>query len=434
MSVCATPVDELSAASESMLRGGDSVDETSNSSEKEVTCRVNSVGEMESGGSVVNDNHIDANDYNYLEDTENIVENNLDVSVHENNKDKVDDPVIVDLIEDVPDVAFVDNFNTAFKLPSDSEEQIRQSVANFTPADGFERLPLAKKDRSVIHQYGVVVVKTGQLGRPQLDIKNVKRFYCCLVSAACIKNKVTLALSCTTTSTATNHLNKHAISSQRSIQIAEKKSVLLNEVQSVIKSTHFLTDQKRTKGIIWVKNFVIMHFVPFDFLQHHDIRSGMAIMGNGGVDTTVPYEMLHPKNIKHMVVEIYAALKKTINEMLEKNVKNNAIPCLHFSVDKVKSKISGENFLGLRVYFLDKNGQYRSFSLSIKHYRPASTLNDVSASNLLKLWLDYSFQEFGISLEKHVGNSVTDAGESYIFDSFISLFFSCNSPNNRLQI
>ena len=82
MSVCATPVDELSAASESMLRGGDSVDETSNSSEKEVTCRVNSVGEMESGGSVVNDNHIDANDYNYLEDTENIVENNLDVSVH----------------------------------------------------------------------------------------------------------------------------------------------------------------------------------------------------------------------------------------------------------------------------------------------------------------------------------------------------------------
>ena len=86
-----------------MLRGGDSVDETSDSSEKEVTCRVNSVGEMESGGShEVNDNHIDANDYdyNYLEDTENIVENNLDDSVHENNEDKVDDPVIVDLIED----------------------------------------------------------------------------------------------------------------------------------------------------------------------------------------------------------------------------------------------------------------------------------------------------------------------------------------------
>ena len=92
-----------------------------------------------------------------------------------------------------------------------------------------------------------------------------------------------------------------------------------------------------------------MHFVPFVFLQHEDIRSGMAIMGNGGVDTTVPYEMLHPKTIKHMVVEIYAALKKSTNKMLKRNVKNNALPCLHFSVDKVKSKISGENFLGLSV-------------------------------------------------------------------------------------
>ena len=100
----------------------------------------------------------------------------------------------------------------------------------------------------------------------------------------------------TTTSTATNHLNKLANSSQRSIQIAEKKIILLNEVQGVIKSNQFLTDQMRTKGIILVKNFVTMHFVPFDFLQHQDIRSGMAIMGNGGVDTTVPYEMLHPKN------------------------------------------------------------------------------------------------------------------------------------------
>ena len=390
---------------------------------------VNGVDAADAHGGEVND----PNDHNFDNDLEEIVNEIIDERDNGNNEvneenDHVDadEPIAdVDLVEnEIPDVEFVDLFSAPGKLLTDSEEQIRLSVTSFVPPKGYDRLPLAKKDRSVIHQYGVVIVRSGQIGNPQLDMKNLKRYYCCLSSAVCIKNKVMLTLSNTTTSTATNHLNKHAITSQRTIQIAEKKSILLNEVQSVIKSKQFLTDQKRTKGIIWVKNFVIMHFVPFDFLQHPDIRSGMAIMGNGGVETTVPYEMLHPKTIKHMVVEIYAALKAVINEILERNVKNNALPCLHFSVDKVKSKISGENFLGLRVYFLDKNGQYRSFSLSIKHYRPASTLNDVSASNLLKLWLDYSFQEFGISLEKHVGNSVTDAGRSYGFDFFISLFFS----------
>ena len=69
-----------------------------------------------------------------------------------NEEDKLDDSVIVDLIEydALIDVAFIDNFNVANKVPTDSEEQIRQSATNFAPSKGYESLPLAKKDRSVI--------------------------------------------------------------------------------------------------------------------------------------------------------------------------------------------------------------------------------------------------------------------------------------------
>ena len=96
--------------------------------------------------------------------------------------------------------------SSIMRLPIDSEDQIRQSVASFLPLKGYDKLPLAKKDRSVIHQYGVVVVKSGQVGNPLFDVKILERYYCCLSSAVCIKNKVMLTLSNTTTSTATTHL------------------------------------------------------------------------------------------------------------------------------------------------------------------------------------------------------------------------------------
>lgn len=147
---------------------------------------VGEIGENLEANGRDDDNDIDGNDFNYLEVHENEIVDEKDAvnNYVDNEKDKADDPDI-DLVEnenEVPEVevAFIENCNVANlrKLPTDSGEQIRQSVANFAPPKGYEKLPLAKKDRSVIHQLGVVVVKSGQLGNPQLEMKNLKRYYC----------------------------------------------------------------------------------------------------------------------------------------------------------------------------------------------------------------------------------------------------------------
>lgn len=74
---------------------------------------------------------------------------------------------------------------------------------------------------------------------------------------------------------------------------------------------------------------------------------------------------------------------------------------VHFTVDKVESKVSSDDYLDLRVILLDKFGKYRSINLSIREYPPSSTLkhNDIQASVVLKTWHTYSFKEFDFDVD-----------------------------------
>ena len=152
---------------------------------------------------------------------------------------------------------------------------------------------------------------------------------------------------------------------------------------------------------------VIKNFIPFDFLQQPEVRTTLSVMGNGNQDTIVPFAMLNPNRRRHYIVEVYSAIKSIMCTAIERHATSKPIPYVSLTVDKVKSKVSGENFLGLRVFFLDGNGQSRSFNLSIKQYRPSSELNKEQSSVLLRTWLDYSLREFGIDREKHAGDTIS---------------------------
>ena len=170
---------------------------------------------------------------------------------------------------------------------------------------------------------------------------------------------------------------------------------------------------ERVECLSWVSTMVIKNFLPFDFLQQQEVRTAFSVMGNGSVDCTVPFTMLHPVRIRHYIIEIYSAIKNIICEAIEKHVTSKPIPYLSFTVDKVKSKVSGESFLGLRVYFLDGIGEFRSYNLSIKQFRPCSNLSKDQASVVLRTWLDYSLREFNLDLDRHIGESLINSSLYY---------------------
>ena len=183
-------------------------------------------------------------------------------------------------------------------------------------------------------------------------------------------------------------------------------------MQAVIVSQEFKVNRDRVKCLSWVTNMVIKNFIPFDFLQQSEVRTTLSVMGNGNQDTTVPFAILNPIRIRHYIVEVYSAVKNIIFSAIERHATSKPVPYISFTVDKVKSKVSGENFLGLRVFFFDGSGQFRSYNLSIKQYRPSSELNREQASVPLRIWLNYSLCEFGIDRERHIGNRIDLANYS----------------------
>ena len=162
-------------------------------------------------------------------------------------------------------------------------------------------------------------------------------------------------------------------------------------------------NRERVKCLSWVSTMVIKNFIPFDFLQQPEVRTSMSVMGNGNLESIVPFAMLNPLRIRHYIIEIYAAVKSLICGSIDRHVVSKPIPFASFTVDKVKSKVSGENFLGLRVYFLDSSGDFKSYNLSIKQFRPSSNLSKDQASVVLRTWLDYSLREFGLDRDNHIG-------------------------------
>jgi hypothetical protein len=173
-------------------------------------------------------------------------------------------------------------------------------------------------------------------------------------------------------------------------------------VQSVLVSQEFRVNRDRVKCLNWVINMVILNFLSFNFLQQPEVRSMMSVMGNGNSDTTVPYALLNPSRVRHYIIEVYSAVKGIMQAAIAKHATSKSIPYVSFTVDKVKSKVSGDSFLGIRIFFLDGIGEFRTFNLSIKQFRPSSELNHQQASVLLRTWLDYSLREFGIDRDRHI--------------------------------
>lgn len=100
----------------------------------------------------------------------------------------------------------------------------------------------------------------------------------------------------------------------------------------------------------------MLNLMPVYHLQQPVIRELYSVMALGNSDCAVPTAHLHPKAIRHMIIEIYSAVRGVIMGFLHVDVKKKAIPSITFTLDKVISKVSGNNFVGIRIFFIDAGG------------------------------------------------------------------------------
>lgn len=188
-------------------------------------------------------------------------------------------------------------------------------------------------------------------------------------------------------------------------------SNVLGGVAMVVNNHYYQQNRERVSCLAWVKECTIGQFLSFSFWQDPGVRIAFLIAAQNNYDYTFPFKSLHPEAIKHLIVEMYSATKAVVIKHLQQEVINEPIPIVGFNVDKWKSKLSGSSYIGIRIYYYARNcKKWRTFNLSVKEYKPHSSLNSLQACVLLHKWLIACFAEYGLELGKHVDLSATDSG------------------------
>ncbi|POM75178.1 Hypothetical protein PHPALM_7756 [Phytophthora palmivora] len=78
---------------------------------------------------------------------------------------------------------------------------------------------------------------------------------------------------------------------------------------------------------------------------------------------------VNARNVTHAMVELYTATRNEMTGCIKDN-RVGMFKYLTMVVDFWSSKVQHENYLGIRVYFIDANFRYRSMLLGTRHFSP----------------------------------------------------------------
>eukprot|EP00624_Nannochloropsis_granulata_P001156 evm.model.NODE_15339_length_18062_cov_47.764866.1 len=293
--------------------------------------------------------------------------------------------------------------------PEEAEEYIKKHVMpDAMLREGHWRIKEAPKfhvNRSPIWTYGVMY------DRPAVGSMTAQRRWFCLATETCRIGNVSILPGPGATGNCNIHLRSvHNIVSVRSKSMSAKKAQDQEQLRKGGMEKMKMIDEKGVDGgqrydkLNFVKYVVIGCFQPFNFLESSWMRHHYKQLV-----PTYPVQGLHPKAIKHLMTEIYSAMKKSIVDELE-GIKGRFLPSLAILIDIWEDKFSGKKFLGIRVRYLDDNWRVRSKLLSLRFFFPSSELReDHQLSVLVSMWVKSCLSDYGLKVDNFVG-AVSDSG------------------------
>lgn len=226
-----------------------------------------------------------------------------------------------------------------------------------------------------------------------------------MASEACRNNRKIIYGSGENRSTTSNfqrHLEtRHFINNPSSSKKLEARDNFSIEVEKFKSSVLFQEDQTFFAEIFWAF-LTIICYIPFNFVEKVYPRIFFEIFGGY-------IQKLSTKRLKHRIYEIYSSVHHEVCSALNGITKLKRIA---LSVDKWKCKTSNQNYIGIRIFFVNDEFQFNSFLLSIRHFSPSEHDRYSKKNNLAFLLLRWVLQvlgEFGIE-EYHLFSATTDAG------------------------
>ncbi|KAK1936590.1 hypothetical protein P3T76_010025 [Phytophthora citrophthora] len=103
---------------------------------------------------------------------------------------------------------------------------------------------------------------------------------------------------------------------------------------------------------------------------------------------------LGPKRISASIVELYQSTKKEMTEYLADS--REVYPSFTLVADFWTCKTTNDKYLGLRVYLVDKDWQFKSVLLGTKPFNPAYSDREGGIQKPFRMWLMSTLADFDL--------------------------------------
>lgn len=285
------------------------------------------------------------------------------------------------------------NQATTMIVPSES---VRLAIANFRGTDKFTLLLPKPNESSIIFKWGLRVVYKKDEPEEQVG-------YVCLADEQCRSSLEFIRMYSGKTSKATKHLTQvHRCVSDKYATELSRKRAGEEEVEELQDSALAKQDPKRMRLLLETKR-VVFNQLPFRFGKYGESRVIDEVCRKD--------EFKHPVNAKmvtHSIVELYASTKREVLGVLAKNdVRSNKF--LTVVADFWTCKTQHTKYLGVRVYFVNKEWQVESIFLGTRRFNPGARDRDTGIRRPFRRWLTQLLDDFGLSTDNLFGG-MSDAG------------------------
>lgn len=241
-------------------------------------------------------------------------------------------------------------------LQSEAPSFVRNAVEEFNVPDGYTVLDINKvqKTSSKVWGYGVVVKE---------DTTD-KYLFSCLASAACRRENKMVSLG-SNGKLSTSNIKKHiGISHQQfTTAYASKQKENERKIEQYHGTHLYKQEPSLCREYLWML-LIVMNHLPFILIETFEARALFACDENMN-------PLYHHKILKRRIIEVYAHIKVIIRSEITEAFRYVAAPFITVVIDGWKSKQPGMKYVGVRIYYVNKDGVLKTKLLSVRQFDPS---------------------------------------------------------------
>ncbi|RLN80537.1 hypothetical protein BBJ28_00015818 [Nothophytophthora sp. Chile5] len=274
-------------------------------------------------------------------------------------------------------------------------DHVKQAIRDYQPREGFTVVPKRRGERSLILDWGVRV-------SCMLDGKEYIGWICQGSGSCQRSNKIIQLFG--NTSKATKHLSEvhKALSTKALAEHGRKRSrqEILDRILGVISSP----DESRRMALLVETLRIIRNNLPFRMGEYEESELLADLVTKEEFRATI-----NRHTVSHAIVDLYSSARFAVRDYLLKN-RTKGVASFAMVADFWSCKTQqATKYLGMRVYLIDADWNYRSILLGTRHFEPLYEERCAGFRGVFKRWILELLRDFGLEQNDFYG-ATSDAG------------------------